>query len=116
VGAVGAILGLLIQRFAAGFAGFLAGWYLTLTLLNTFHWSIGEWTPALPILGGVIGALFIAVNLDWSLIILSSLAGSTMVMQGIRMPADFRYALLGALFLLGVLIQAILLSQENEKR
>ena len=99
-GIVGAILGYALQRAAAGLVGFLTGWYLTTTLINTINLDIGEYSIVLSIIGGLIGVGLISVLFDWSIILLSSLAGATIISQSIQ-------------FSLGVIIQGILLANEK---
>ena len=113
VGLVGAVLAYTLQRAAAGLAGFLAGWYLTITLLDYIDWSPDGYTIILAIIGGLIGVSLIFVLFDWSLIILTSLAGASMIVQSLQYKPSINTALFIVLLILGLTIQGIMLSQEQ---
>ncbi len=112
-GIVGAILGYALQRAAAGLVGFLAGWYLASTLIGILKVNIGEYTFILTILGGIIGFGLISLLFDWSLILLSTLAGSTIITQSLQFNSQIRTAVFIILFLLGFIIQVILYINEK---
>ncbi|KPL06174.1 hypothetical protein AMJ86_09615 [bacterium SM23_57] len=112
-GIVGAILGYALQRAAAGLVGFLAGWYLTTMLLNTINLNIGQYSIFLTILGGLIGIGLISLLFDWSLILLSTLAGSAIITQSIPFTPQTQIAIFIILFVLGFIIQAILFINEK---
>ena len=113
VGIVGALLAYFLQKAAAGLAGFLAGWYLVTVLIGVFDFDIGQYTNLLPLVGGIIGALFIAAMLDWSLIILSSLSGATIITQSIQLGSRINTILFVILLILGITVQTILYTQED---
>lgn len=58
-GALGAGLALAMQSLAVGLAGFLAGGYGVLTLLNLMDWNLGNLQWLLVIVGGVFGAILV---------------------------------------------------------
>jgi hypothetical protein len=113
-GVVSALIAYALQRTAAGLVGFLAGWYLTNTLINSTNFNLGEYSIILTLVGGLIGISLISVFFDWSLILLSSLAGTTMIVQSIQFNAPINTAVFILLLILGVIIQGILLSQEKK--
>lgn len=107
-GLVGALLAVLLQKAAITIAGFLAGGYAVLALLN--HALRLEMTPltwALVLVGAILAGMFMLVLFDGALVVLSSLIGAWMITQGLD-PA--RGLITGAVFLvllaLGVAIQA----------
>jgi len=112
-GILGAILGYTLQRAAAGLIGFLAGWYLTTILLNTINLNIGQYTIILTTIGGLIGVGLISLLFDWSLILLSSLAGASIIAQSIQTRPSFNTAIFLILFVLGFIIQGILFTNEK---
>jgi hypothetical protein len=112
-GLVGAILAYALQRTAAGLVGFLGGWYLTITLINSTNSNLGEYSVILALIGGLIGLSLISILFDWGLILLSSLAGTTMIVQSIQFNTTTNTIIFIILFTLGVVIQGILLSQEK---
>jgi hypothetical protein len=113
-GIVGAILGYALQRAAAGLVGFLAGWYLTSILINTINLNIGEYWFILTIIGGLIGVGLISVLFDWSLILLSSLAGASIISQSMQFIPAINTGIFIILFILGVTIQWILFANEKD--
>ena len=112
-GAIGALLAFVMQRFAGAIAGFIAGWYLTLSLLTYININLGQLTQVLPVLGGAIGALLILVLFDWSLIVISSMAGSAIIVQSLNFNEKILTGLFIILAILGIAIQGILYSQEE---
>jgi ammonia channel protein AmtB len=113
VGVVGAFAAVVIQRIAIGVAGFLAGAFVAATLAGAvgFERGAGFWTAL--VVGGVTGAILVAVTFDWALIFLSSLAGGSAIMEGLGAPLP--YAWIGVLMLciVGVLIQTAI--KQNER-
>ena len=113
LGVVGAILSYYLQRAAAGLVGFLAGWFLTLSAIWMFHLPVGNLASVLALGGGMVGALFIAIFFDWSLIILSAMAGSAMIIQTLPFSPASRQVTFVFLAVLGIAIQSVLLAQEQ---
>jgi len=113
VGMVAALLAVFVQRFAIGLAGFLGGGYLAMQILPLLNLEMG-WLPwALFIVGGIIGVILVNAILDWALIILSTLAGSLLIIESINLPKII--SVLGFLLLLviGISIQAKELKREK---
>ena len=113
VGLIGAILAYTLEKAAAGLVGFLAGWYLIQILLATISWDPGESAIVFQIIGGLIGVGLIMVVFDWSLIILSSLAGATMIVQSIQFQPSVKLTVFLVLLILGLSIQGIMWMQEQ---
>jgi hypothetical protein len=113
IGILGAILAYFLQRAAAGLAGFLAGWYLVAILIRILDIDIGQFTIILPAVGGFIGALLIATIFDWSLIVLSSLSGATIITQSLQLRPQITNVLFIIMLILGITVQAIFYSQEE---
>jgi hypothetical protein len=71
--------------------------------------------PALPrapfIIGGLLGAVLLYLLFDWTLIVLSSLAGAAFISQAIQFSAIPSAILLAALFLAGAIIQSSMLKK-----
>ena len=102
-----ALLAIFVQHFAIGLAGFLAGgyiaWQLVLPLLNIEH----GWIPWLTFLiGGIIGVILVGAVLDWALIILSSLAGSALIVEVLKSPQFLSALVFIALAAIGISVQA----------
>jgi hypothetical protein len=116
IGAIGALLAYVLQRTAALLVGFLAGWYLTITLIESMDWNL-NYSYILAIIGGLIGVSMVSVLFDWSLILLSSLTGASLITQSLQFSPAINRGLFVVLFILGFAVQGILLSQEqNEYR
>jgi H+/Cl- antiporter ClcA len=58
------------------------------------------------LIGGVIGAVLVAVLFDWALILMSSLIGANLVVQAIDPAGWFATMIFVGLFVVGVIIQA----------
>jgi Domain of unknown function (DUF4203) len=102
-GVIGAILGMLVQRIAFAIAGLFAGGYLALVLAREAG------LPGEPlvwfVIGAILGAIVAAFVMDWAIIVLSSLAGASAVVD----PFDWdttvtAFAFVG-LTALGIIVQ-----------
>ncbi len=113
LGAIGAILAYILQHAAAGLAGFISGWYLSTAVMGSIPFNLGEFQAFLPILGGIIGTVFIIITMEWSLIILSTTTGAYLVSQSILLSQPIKNAIFLVLLLLGLIIQSILYLQEQ---
>lgn len=113
IGLIGALLAVVLQRFAVAVAGFLIGGYIANFLLETLGVSLGDlaWLPY--IIGGVLGAILAFLMFDWALIILSSLAGATFIVQAFQMDNLVATVLLVVLFVIGIIVQAGLTGRER---
>src|ERR1041385_6576614 len=69
-GVLGALLSILLQRFAIGLAGFVAGGYAFLNLAGALGHEDLAWVGFL--IGAIIGALLVLALFDWALIVLSA--------------------------------------------
>ena len=105
-GAVGAIIAIFFQKAAIVVAGFAAGGYIVLILLDQFAGLPSQmvWLPY--IIGGVIGAVVLFLVFDWALIFLSTLTGATLIVQMVTFKPWFEISLFLALVIAGVIFQA----------
>ena len=104
---LGALLAYALERFAAGFAGFATGWYLTNLAFDYFGITLGKFDALAPIIVGILCALLIAAYYDGGIILLSSLAGAALIVNGINFSMRVEVALLISFALLGIAIQTI---------
>jgi len=82
-------------------------------LVLLFHLEHG-WLPWLTFLvGGIIGLILVTAFLDWALIILSSLAGSSLVIESIHLPQVFMLLAFIGLVIVGISVQARDLKREK---
>jgi MFS family permease len=117
VGFLGALIALVIPSLAAAVAGFLAGTYLVYVLLATLQIQpdpVLGWILA--VVGGVIGAVLAVAVLDWALIILSSLAGATAIVQAIALQPTVETIVFVVLVVIGVIVQAALVRRAPPAR
>ncbi len=109
-GLVGVLFALVLQQAAVALAGFIAGGYVVMSILNGIGWSstgpywVLYW--AFIIVGGIIGAALVLAVFEWALIILSSLVGSLLIVQTINPGALLAAILTAVLFIVGIAIQA----------
>jgi hypothetical protein len=113
VGLIAAGLAVFFQRIALAIAGFFLGGYLAAVLIEWFGVNLGGYTWLAYILGGIIGVIFIALVFDWALIVLSSMAGATIILQALKAAQPLQALGLIALTVFGVLIQAGMLRRRK---
>jgi hypothetical protein len=115
-GVLGAILATFLQTVAIGVAGFIVGGYVLTTLLEIFNLGFGRGESLIYVIGGVLGALLLLVIFDWALIVLSSLAGATLIIRTVQFdPLISALAFLG-LIILGIAAQASVLQGDRRKK
>lgn len=112
-GLLGVLIALFLQRLAVWIAGFIAGGYILIELLNWLGQETGLPTWVLFIIGGIVGGLLLAALFDWALILLSSLTGATIVVQATQFGPQISAALFIVLLIVGIAIQARLMQRER---
>jgi hypothetical protein len=113
-GVIGAFLAIFLQQVAVGVAGFLAGGYTILSLVDAF--SLGEMTTlawGLAIVGGVVGLILALALLDWALIVLSSLSGAGLIVQSIAPSRPLAVLVFVVALAVGIVVQARMLRKER---
>ncbi len=117
LGLAGALLAVFVKRFAIAVAGFVGGWYLMMTLATTFDWHLGGTAWVLYAIGGLILSGVVSSLYDWALILLSSILGSLILVQGLHLDlAPFLVSvILLALIIAGISVQRRAWRQEQEK-
>lgn len=113
IGAIAAILAYSLQRAAASILGFLAGWFLTVSLINYLGLNI-DFTILLAVIGGLVGIGLVSVTYDWSLILLSTLSGAALITQSIHYNQQIKIGIFIVLLILGVTIQGFMYLQEGD--
>ena len=86
VGIVSAVLAIFLQRLAFALGGFFAGGYVGNILADQLQ--AGDSSMIWFVVGGVIGAVFAALLMDWAIIILSSLVGAIAIVDGLGMHGE----------------------------
>jgi hypothetical protein len=115
VGLISSLLSVFLQRLALGIAGFVAGAYLVQLLLGLLNWEAGQINWILALLGGVIGAVLVAVLFDWALILLSALVGAGLVGQFFGFNPPLETLVFLGLLLVGVAVQGGTLGRERAR-
>ncbi|MGA1845041.1 MAG: hypothetical protein ACMUIS_10815 [bacterium] len=104
-GMLGAFTALFLKRGAIALAGFLAGGYIAMGVSIFLGVEIVPLFWIIFAAGGIAGCLLAVTLFDWALILLSSLAGAVLILEGIPLNPLGKALLFGALLIAGVLIQ-----------
>lgn len=104
-GLVGALLGFMVQKAAVWVGGFLAGGYVLVSLLKMFTPNPDAYILIAFIVGGLIGAMCLAVMFEGALIVLSSLTGAVLISQSLPFSTIITVILFGVLFVVGAFVQ-----------
>jgi len=115
IGFIGAVLAIFLQRLAIGAAGFIAGGYIVVSLLNLWGFSTGQFSWVLFLSGGIVGGVLVVVLFDWALVILSSCSGATFIVQGAQLDILSSTLLFLALATAGILMQSIQLQKKPDR-
>jgi len=112
-GLIGALLAVFLERLAIGIAGFLAGGYFALSLVEALGFQVGpvSWLPF--VIGGILGAILVITLFDWALILLSSLTGASLIAQSLPLAPPIRILLFAIVLIVGIVIQASLMAGEQ---
>lgn len=113
-GLFGVLLALLVENLVVSFAGFLAGGYLLVNVLELLRVDPGRLDWLVYIIGGVIGAALAIIVLDWALILLSSLSGAVIITAAVLPRGHaFEFIAIVILFVMGVAIQFAIWQSER---
>ncbi|MBW8012812.1 MAG: TMEM198/TM7SF3 family protein [Chloroflexi bacterium] len=115
-GLIGALLAVFLQKLAVGLAGFLAGGYVLVNVLELLDFDLGTWETGLYIVGGIIGAGLVAGLFEWALIILSSLTGASMIGQALDLGRPMSVLLPMFAFIIGVVIQTSMKGDMRQRK
>jgi hypothetical protein len=113
VGVLFALLAVFIEALAIGIAGFLVGGFVLTSFTNMIGLNDALLFWLFFAIGGVIGLLLVMFLFDWALIVLSSLAGASLIVQSLLTGGGTGSIVFIGLFLVGVLIQALVLLREE---
>ena len=108
-----ALLAVFIEALAIGVAGFLAGGFILTTFTNMLGLNEGFLFWILYAIGGIIGLVLVLLLFDWALIILSSLAGASLIVQSFVPGSGTAGLMFILLFIVGIVIQAFTLQREG---
>jgi hypothetical protein len=116
IGIAGAFLAVLFYKAAVAISGFLVGGYLAIHFMQYLQISVprsGAWLPY--VVGGILGAILILLLLDWALIILSSFAGASMILQSVTQRQFNTPLVFMVLVTIGIWVQARMLLRSRSK-
>jgi hypothetical protein len=113
MGFVGAILAIFLQRAAVAVAGFFGGGYLALRIIDQLGLRLAQIEWVLFIGAGIVSAIFLSMLLDPALIVLSSLAGALLIVNGLPLGDDAGLVAFISLSMLGMLVQSRLSKKSN---
>ena len=96
-------LAMMLKSIAIGIAGFLLGGSALTSLAASLGFESGRYI--LYIIGGILGIILISVFFDWALIVISSLAGASMLVQTLGLERPFSGLLFLILLAIGITVQ-----------
>jgi drug/metabolite transporter (DMT)-like permease len=105
-GLVGALVALFAQKIAIVIAGFFMGGYALLWLLQLFSLNPNRLDWLILIIGGIIGAILVQFLFDAASIVLSSLAGASLIAQVTNFSPPVTAILFVILLALNIIVQA----------
>jgi len=114
VGIIFAALANFLQKLAIAIAGFLSGGYVAMAAAGMLGFEGGPITWGSYIIGGLVGIVLINFLFDWTLIALSSLAGSALIIRTFFAHGGSAQLIFFVLFILGVLVQSALFRSEKQ--
>lgn len=117
VGLFGASLVTTLQKGVLTVAGFLAGAGGTLALSNLLKLDLGPYWWVICLVVGALGVLLLQAAFEVALVLLSSYAGATLVMNNIgnfiNIDSSLMFIVFLALVIIGVIIQATVLKPKD---
>jgi hypothetical protein len=112
-GLAGALIAVTMQRFGIALAGFLAGAYISYSLLESAQFDVSGWSWVVYLVGGIAGAILLTVIFEWALILLSTIGGSVIAVQALELPGPWNIILFFSLFLLGLVLQGAIFKRRS---
>jgi hypothetical protein len=103
-GLIGSLLAVFVERIAFALAGFYSGAYLGLIIYH-FMGFMGK-DLFFIVMGGLIGAVFSGLLMNWAIILLSSLVGAAAISNQLELDQTFRAIVFVALVIIGTYTQA----------
>lgn len=114
-GLIGALIAVFLQRAAIGIAGFLAGAYVVLTLLEVVGVQSAVLSWVLAFIGGFVGVALTQMVFEWALILLSSITGAAMIAQGLNVARPVTVIAFLILLVVGAALQASMMGRRGAK-
>jgi hypothetical protein len=108
-GILGAILSVVIQKFAIAVSGFIGGGRLAIGLSAAFYMNYADHSRIIFLIGGILGAILLLALFDWALILLTSVEGAHLISSPIVLPQMGCMLVLIVLIVIGVVAQSAML-------
>ncbi len=115
-GVAGAALAYVAQKVALSIGGFLAGGFLGVTLVRDLLGTTEPVPVALFLVAGVAGLVLVHVVFDWALVLLSSVAGASVLGGLLDVSDTVHLVVVVVLSALGVAVQKGLFEPKPKKR
>jgi hypothetical protein len=109
LGILGALFAVLLQKFAIGVSGFLAGGWFAVGIYQFFAGYVRN-AEVVFLVGGILGAILLLALFDWVLIFFSSLIGARLIAMTIALSQTSRSILFILLVVIGIVVQGSMLS------
>jgi hypothetical protein len=113
MGLVGAVLAIVYERVAFALAGFYAATFLVITYADRIGFT--DMPAIMPYVAGVFGALLAVLLTDWSIIVLSALAGAAAIVSAFALQPGVEAVSFLALALIGILVQWSMLASRRRR-
>ena len=113
VGVIFALLAVFLETIAIGIAGFFAGGYFLTALAGLLGMDTSTIFWIIYVIGGILGLVIVNYLFDWAIITLSSLAGSSLLLQAFFSQSGAGGAIFAVLFIIGVIVQGSVLRSEQ---
>lgn len=109
IGVIVGLLAALLGRVAASLALFLVGGYLLNSLPGILGWDIGGVTLSLIIIAGLVAVVLVFTWFDFSIILLSSLTGASLIIETINLSRFNTVVAYFGMVIFGMITQLILM-------
>ncbi|MDA3895554.1 MAG: DUF4203 domain-containing protein [Desulfobacteraceae bacterium] len=107
IGAVSALVAILVQRIAFVLAGFMAGIFMV--LMATQFFGFNDFSAFWIVLGGAAGAVAGYIFIDWAIIVLSAMIGAGVIVNVLigvlRLPPAISIIFFMVLSVIGAVVQ-----------
>ena len=116
LGILFSLLAVFVETVAIGIAGLVGGGLGLMRLAVLLGLDAPLARTLAFVTGAILGAALIVWLFNWALIVISSLAGASMVSSGLFLTDGQRPLVYAALIVIGVLVQAIAMGRERRPR
>jgi hypothetical protein len=115
LGIVGAVLAVLLQRFAVALAGWFAGGLLASRLALELGWSSQTGAAIAFVVGAIVVAIAFSLLFDWALIGITTVIGALMICDTIALSPAVKWIIAAVLVVVGFMVQARALASPPEQ-